>query len=98
MICSTAAYPSGTHGPLPPANPEAIYATNGSGPNKGARHERSVFLNNAMPRLDYWTNCAPSTNYDDRVRLRRWLDRGDTSSLDRSTKGTTAIVIFSIHS
>ena len=53
---------------------------------------------NGMYRLDYWTNCAPSTNYDDRVRRHRWIDRCDTSSLDRSTRGTTAIVIFSIHS
>jgi hypothetical protein len=35
MLCSTVAYPSGTHGPPPPTNSEAIYATNGSGTNKG---------------------------------------------------------------
>ena len=35
MLCPTNAYPSGTHGPLPSANAESIYATNGASANKG---------------------------------------------------------------
>ncbi len=35
MLCSTVAYPSGTHAPPPSTNAELIYATNGASANKG---------------------------------------------------------------
>jgi hypothetical protein len=35
MLCSTVAYPSGSHAPPPSTNAESIYATNGTNPNKG---------------------------------------------------------------
>ncbi len=35
MLCSTTAYPSGTHAPPSSANAEIIYATNGTNTNKG---------------------------------------------------------------
>jgi hypothetical protein len=35
MLSSNATYPSGTHAPPPSTNNESIYATNGTGVNKG---------------------------------------------------------------
>lgn len=35
MLCSTAAYSSGSHAPPPSTNAEQIYATNGANGNKG---------------------------------------------------------------
>jgi len=44
MLCSTTAYPSGTHAPPSSANAEIIYATNGTNTNKGL-FSTNLFIN-----------------------------------------------------